>query len=195
MHVAEHARSPGIRAGNLGRWGGFVVKHVATRPGGVFEPVELLPWRPTHLAVTARSFVLVGTAMAVLLIRADMVFTFPHAFGAQDFINMSRPMRLSPPLHDIVHVPMKLAMVIAERRVVKDTTDVVEHLVHRNVGMLPCINNPRSHVLKDCSSNLSRRLIQNVRKMIFGEKRVGGIRAKWVGPGLVLMLAAGINDA
>lgn len=86
-------------------------------------------------------------------------------------------------------------MVVAERRVVKDTVDVVQDLIHRDIGMLPGVDDTRSYVLKDRSCDLARRLIENVGKVIFREERMGGIRAMRVSPGLILVFAAGIDHA
>ena len=102
---------------------------------------------------------------------------------------------MSPPLHNIVHVAVKFAMVVAERRVVKDTVDVVKDLVHWDFGMLPGINDPWSYVLKDCGCNLTGRLVENVGKVVFREERMCGIRTVWVRPGLILVFAAGIDYA
>ena len=78
---------------------------------------------------------------------------------------------------------------------VEDTVDIIKDLVYWDFGMLPGIDDPRSDVLKDCSCDLARRFVQNVGEVVFREKRMGGIRAMWVSPGLILVFAAGIDDA
>lgn len=127
--------------------------------------------------------------MAVLLIRAGMVFTSPHAFRAKNIVDVGPLMRMSPPLHNIIHVAVKLAVVVAERGVVKDAIDVFKDLVHRDFGMLPGIDDTRSDVLKDCSRNLPRNLIQDVGKVVFRKNGVSGIRTMGVSKSFILVFS------
>lgn len=133
--------------------------------------------------------------MAVFLVCTDMVSPFPHAFRAQNIIDVDPLPRMNPSLHHIIHVAVEFAMLVAERRMVEDTIDVIQHLIRRNIGMLPGIDDPRGDILKDCCRNLARRLIENVGKMVFRKERMGRIRAVWIGPRFILMLAAGVDYA
>lgn len=194
LHIAKRAGVPGVPAGHVFPWGGFV-EHIATGPRGVFELVELFPRRTAHLAVATRSLVFAPATMAMRLIRACVIFTLPHAFRAEDVVDMHPWMCTGPALYHIIHVPVKFAMVVPERRMMEDTIDIVKDLVHWHFGMLPGIDDPRSDILKNCRCDLACRFIQNIGKVVFREKRMGGIRAMWVSPGLILVFAAGIDHA
>lgn len=76
----------------------------------------------------------------------------------------------------------------------EDSRDIIENLMDWDIRMVPSENDARSYVLEDSGRNLTSRLIQYVREMVFAEHAMCWVAAMWVGPCFVLVLPACIND-
>lgn len=77
---------------------------------------------------------------------------------------------------------------------VKDADNVIKDLGDWDVGVLPCVDNTWSDVLENASCDLTGRLVQDVREVVFGKKGMGWVRAVGICPGFVLMFAACVNN-
>ena len=65
----------------------------------------------------------------------------------------------------LVH-SVELVVVVADSRVMEDSTHVVHDFVLRDVRVIPCVDHARCDVLQNHGSKLSSRLVEDVGKMI-----------------------------
>lgn len=128
---------------------------------------------------------------------STVVLSFLDAFGAKDIVQLGasvRP-RLNPRLDGFEHRSVGIVAHVAQGRMVEHLQAVLDDLMLGDVGILPGVKDARRHVPEDGGSDLAGRLVQNVGEVIFGQQRVGGIRASRIGPRLVLVLTRSVNDA
>lgn len=136
---------------------------------------------PSTVTVTVTSLTSVVVAIFDTLGREDLV---------QVVAGAARPL-----LHDREHVSMELAVLVAKSWVVEHADDVVENLVHRDIGMLPCVDDARCDILKDGRSYLASWLIENVGEMVFGKQRVRRVGTGRVCPDFVLVTPTSIDNS
>ena len=128
-------------------------------------------------------------------VSADVVLARSHAVGAEEVIEPRLVLLAgSPALDDVEHVAMEFAVLVSERGVVENSTDIIQDFMDRDIRMFPCEHDPWSYVLEDCGRELPCRLVENVGEMVFAEHAVGWIAAVWVRPGFVLVLPACVDD-
>ena len=77
---------------------------------------------------------------------------------------------------------------------VEGSSNIVEHLVDWDIGVFPREDDTGGHILENCSCNLTCRLIQDVRKMVFTQHTVCWVTALGVGPWFVLVFSTCIDD-
>ena len=56
----------------------------------------------------------------------------------------------------------------------EDSDNVIEYLLHWNIGMLPRKYNARCNVFEDSSCHLTGWLVENIREVVFRQQRVYG---------------------
>lgn len=133
---------------------------------------------------------------AVRVAYSAGIATCPDAFSTEDVVQRSSTVGtgMDPALDGFEHGPVSVVAHVPEGGVVEDTHAVLQDLVLGDVGVLPCVQDAGCNVLQDRGGDLAGRFIEDVGKVVLGEQRVGGIGAARVGPGLVLMLARGVDD-
>jgi hypothetical protein len=78
----------------------------------------------------------------------------------------ARP-NLGPTLDSLVHLAMEFAMRVSVHGMVEYPDHIIQHLVNRDIGMLPSVYNTWCDVLEDSCPNLTSWLVQVIREMIF----------------------------
>lgn len=76
----------------------------------------------------------------------------------------------------------------------KDMHNVVHYLFHRDIDVLPGIQNPGSGIFEDLSGNIASRLIKDIGKVVLRQQRVCRVGAMRVSPRFILVLSRCIND-
>ena len=106
------------------------------------------------MAATAMMVTMGTTSRAVIPTSLD-------TFRGQDVVQVATTVgeRMDPAFHNRKHVSVNLQVVVTQSRVVEDATNVVQYLVYWDLGMIPSINDARSNVRKDSTSNLTSRVI------------------------------------
>ena len=85
---------------------------------------------------------------AMACISANMILSCSNTIRVEKIVGLGAVVRIADPaLDNIVHIAVEFAAVIPEDWMVEHSGDIVEHLMDRNIGMLPRINNARSYVL------------------------------------------------
>jgi hypothetical protein len=62
---------------------------------------------------------------------------------------------ICPLLHSLEHIALNLHMIIARRRVMEGTEDVINNLIDRDTSVFPCKENTRNCVLENSGSDTS----------------------------------------
>lgn len=115
--------------------------------------------------------------MGILIVSPDMVLAMPDTLGAEELFKISAAIRsrVRPSLDSFVHIALYFAMIISDRRVVEYPNDILKNLLHGYIWMLPGVNYAWCDVLKYSCCDLTSWLVEDVGKVIFGQKRVRGI--------------------
>jgi len=98
-----------------------------------------------------------------------VVLTSTDALSTKDLIEISTTVGSSPLFDNIEHVTMDFQISVADCRMMESPYHVFDHLLVRDFGMVPSINDTRCGVLKYAGGDLAGWFVKNVGKMIFGE--------------------------
>lgn len=99
-----------------------------------------------------------------------------------------------PVLDGLEHGPVSLVVHVSEGGVVEDVHAVVEDLVLGDVDVLPGVEHAWCDIFQNSGGDLTGGLVEDVGKVVLGEQGVGGVGAVGISPGLVLVLARGVDD-
>lgn len=98
-----------------------------------------------------------------------MVFALSYALGREQYVEVRSAIwsRTCPALDRTEHVSVQLAMMIPNCWVMEDSGNIIEDLLHRNVGVLPCIDYTWRDILENSGRDLTSRLVEDIGKVIF----------------------------
>jgi len=91
-----------------------------------------------------------------------VVLTRTNTLSTQDLIQIGTTVGSSPLFDDLEHFAMDFDIPVANRRMMEGSYDVVNHLVVRDFGVIPSVDDSRCGVLKDARGYFSGRLVQDV---------------------------------
>jgi hypothetical protein len=100
-----------------------------------------------------------------------------------------------PFLDNFEHISVRFITRVSNRRMVQHARHIIEDLVNWYVGVVPCIHNPGSDILKNGCGDLTGRLVQNIGEMVLGEHGVCGIGAVRVCPDFELMFCCRFHNS
>ena len=121
----------------------------------------------------------------------SQVLAGPNTLCTKQIVQIMTAVRsgVNPVLNCLEHRAVRFITHISGSWMVEDLQTVMGDLIHRDIDVLPCIQNTGYDVSQDSSSNLTGWLVKHVGKVILGQHGVGGIRAMRIVPHFVLMLS------
>lgn len=99
-----------------------------------------------------------------------------------------------PALNSRPHVVVRIISPVSKAWMVEDAYNIIEHLIDRHARVIPCVDDARRDVLEDFGGNRACRLIEDVAKVVFGQKTMRRRSAVRVRPGQVLVFCRGVDD-
>lgn len=96
-------------------------------------------------AVHAAVGVAAAVSVAAALLSQDLVLALPHGLRREDMAELvSTRVLVGPVLDRLEHVALDLDVVVAKRRVVEGSQNIVDDFVHRDVCVLPGVEDTTS---------------------------------------------------
>lgn len=115
--------------------------------------------------------------MGMLIVSPHVVLAMPDTLGAEELIEIITAIRarVRPSLDSFVHIVLYFTLIVSDCRVVEYPKDILNNLLDGYIWMLPGVYYAWCDVLKYTCCNLTSWFVEDIGKVILGQKRVCGI--------------------